>query len=108
MDICICLVSIGGDPRHVVPKHSVTPAEIVLLQKLHGDDAITEIRVEGKERRSHEEERDRLGARYGDDKIFDAFGQYGDLPSSLKAARISDSLMAINQPKIEEPKGEDE
>ena len=60
MEICTCLVSIGGDPRHVVPKHSTTPAEIVLLQRLHGNDAVTEIVVTEKDKRSHEDERDRL------------------------------------------------
>lgn len=109
MDICNCLVAIGGDPRHVIAKHGATPAEIVLLQRLHGDDAITEILVTDKEKRSHDDERDRLGARYGDDKIVDAFGQYGDLPTSLKSARIGKSLMAATAAnEVTEIKGEDE
>ena len=111
MEICTCLVSIGGDPRHVVPKHSTTPAEIVLLQRLHGNDAVTEIAVTQKDKRSHEDERDRLGARYGDDKIIDTFGQYGDLPSTLKEARVDNALLSIVQTKNNAPepsKGGDE
>ena len=111
MEICTCLVSIGGDPRHVVPKHSTTPAEIVLLQRLHGNDAVTEIVVTEKENRSHEDERDRLGARYGDDKIMETFGQYGDLPTTLKEARVDNSLMSATASKGDAPKtkkGEDE
>jgi len=111
MEICNCLVSIGGDPRHVVPKHSTTPAEIVLLQRLHGNDAVTEIVVTQKDKRSHEDERDRLGARYGDDKIMETFGQYGDLPTTLKEARVDNSLMSATASKGDAPKtpkGEDE
>ena len=38
---CSCTVAIGGDIRSVVAKSMVTPAEIMLLQSIHGGDAVT-------------------------------------------------------------------
>lgn len=108
MDICTCVVAIGGDPRAVVAKQSVTPAELVLLQRAHGDDAVTRIAVLETDTRTDEDERDRLGSRYGDEKVIQAFGQYGDLPQTLKAARIAENLMEEVAPAAKPKKGEDE
>lgn len=107
MDICTCVVAIGGDPRAVVPKHSVTPAELVLLQQAHGDDAVTKILIAANETRTDDDERERLALRYGDEKVIQAFGQYGDLPQTCKAARIAENLMEEAAP-AGEPVEEDE
>tara|TARA_B100001287_G_scaffold107686_1_gene90695 strand:- start:9289 stop:9705 length:417 start_codon:yes stop_codon:yes gene_type:complete len=90
---CSCTVAIGGDIRSVVPKTMVTPAEIKLLQSIHGDDAVTNIRVDGMFVVTAEEERDRLGNFYGDQKVINLFNQYGDLPDTLEAARIPSELL---------------
>lgn len=92
-DKCSCTVAIGGDIRSVVPKTLVTPAEIMLLQSIHGDDAVTNIRVDGSFDVTSDAERDRLGSFYGDQKVVNLFNQYGDLPNTLEAARIPDVLL---------------
>ena len=92
-DKCSCTVAIGGDIRSVVPKTMVTPAEIMLLQSIHGGDAVTNIRVNGELDATMDQERNRLGEFYGDDKVVGLFNQYGDLPNTLEAARVPAELL---------------
>ena len=97
----------GATPAPLL-QSSVTPAELILLQRAHGDDAVTRIAVLETDTRTDEDERDRLGSRYGDEKVIQAFGQYGDLPQTLKAARIAENLMEEVAPAAKPKKGEDE
>jgi hypothetical protein len=92
-DKCSCTVAIGGDIRSVVPKTMVTPAEIMLLQSIHGDDAVTNIRVNGELDATMDQERNRLGEFYGDSKVVGLFNQFGDLPNTLEAARVPAELL---------------
>jgi hypothetical protein len=39
------LLALGGDGGNQVPKFFVTPAEILVLQAIHGDQAVTEVDV---------------------------------------------------------------
>ena len=91
--LCKCTVAIGGDIRSVVPKTQVTPAEIMLLQSIHGADAVTNIRVVGELDATMDQERNRLGSFYKDEKVVSMFNQFGDLPATLEAARIPDELL---------------
>jgi|TARA_R110000803_G_scaffold87023_1_gene153605 hypothetical protein len=91
--LCRCTVAIGGDIRSVVPKTQVTPAEIMLLQSIHGADAVTNIRVIGELDSTVDEERNRLGSFYKDEKVVGMFNQFGDLPATLDAARIPVELL---------------
>lgn len=92
-ELCSCNVAIGGDIRSVVEKPSVTPAEIMLLQSIHGADAVTNIRKIGEHDVTMDSERDRLGRFYGDQKVVDQFNQFGDLPTTLEAARVGEELL---------------
>ena len=92
-ELCSCSVAIGGDIRSVVEKPSVTPAEIMLLQSIHGPDAVTNIRIIGEHDGTMDSERDRLGRFYGDQKVVDQFNQFGDLPTTLEAARVGEELL---------------
>jgi hypothetical protein len=92
-DKCSCTVAIGGDIRSVVPKTMVTPAEIMLLQSIHGGDAVTNIRVNGELDATNDQERNRLGEFYGDEKVVNLFNQFGDLPNTLEAARVPAELL---------------
>lgn len=65
MQICSCTVRIGGSPVHTVQKDDVTPAEILVLQQIHGTDAVIEIKPLRMDKRSHPAEWDRLCERYG-------------------------------------------
>lgn len=93
MQVCECLVLIGGDQRNSVQKESVTPAEIVLLQQIHGIDAIRDICVMKSDKRTHDEERNRLGGLYGDMVVSNTFGAYGKLPSTLKEAKVMPDMI---------------
>jgi len=92
-ELCSCSVAIGGDIRSVVKRPSVTPAEIMLLQSIHGADAVTNIRIIGEQDNTSDVERDRLGRFYGDDKVVNLFNQFGELPNTLEAARIGEELL---------------
>lgn len=60
MQILNCLLALGGDSDNVIPKFNVTPSEIALLRAIHGEDAISDIKVVGEEKRSGRDERARL------------------------------------------------
>lgn len=65
MQIGSCIVRLGGDLGNSVFKQGVTPAEIVVLQSIHGADAVLDIKQTGNDRRAHGEELQRLVERYG-------------------------------------------
>tara|TARA_X000000368_G_scaffold48050_2_gene34327 strand:+ start:7249 stop:7680 length:432 start_codon:yes stop_codon:yes gene_type:complete len=92
-DICSCVVALGGDVRQTVPKPIVTVPEILLLQSIHGGDAITNIIITGQEKRTDESIRDELGVMYKDDVVNALFGNFNDLPKTLVEAKIGDELL---------------
>jgi len=92
-ELCSCTVAIGGDIRSVVAKPRVTPAEIMLLQSIHGTDAVTNIKIVGEIDSTMDQERDRLGRFYKDEKVINLFNQFGDIPQTLEAARIPAELL---------------
>ena len=93
IEYCSCTVAIGGDVRAIVPKPVVSVPEILMLQSIHGEDAVTNIKVIETQDVTSEQERDRLGNLYGDGKVVSIFSQFGDLPENLAAARISDEML---------------
>jgi len=93
VELCSCTVAIAGDIRRNQPKPRVTPAEIVLLQAIHGASAVTNIRVHGELDTTSDQERDRLGRFYGDDKVVKQFNQFGDLPTTIDDIRIPDEML---------------
>lgn len=92
-DLCSCTVAIAGDVRAVVSKPTVTIPEIIMLQHIHGGDAINNIRVKGDWNITNEAERDRLGEFYGDAKVIEIFQQFGELPKTLGDSRIAETLL---------------
>lgn len=71
MQTCFCEVRIAGSPLHVVPKGGlkwpdvVTPAEVLILRQIHGEDAVINIRPSKEIKVSHAKEFERLAVRYG-------------------------------------------
>lgn len=61
-------VRLGGDLNNSVPKQDVTPAEVVMLRAIHGEESVLFIEATGTDKRSHSEEWDRLFQRYGEAK----------------------------------------
>lgn len=64
MQICSATIRLAGSLNNTVRKGDLTPAEIVVLQALHGQDAVIELLHERDERRSHTFEFERLSALY--------------------------------------------
>jgi hypothetical protein len=75
MELADCMVAIGGtDSGTTVMKFGTTPAEVAVLQAIHGNDAVTQIKVYPKSvvaldeygrTRSSRAEKERLTAVYG-------------------------------------------
>lgn len=84
MKLYDCKVRVMGDVRDEVRKYGVTQAEITVLRRIHGDDAVSEITAAGNTDRSEHDERDRLNGSYGARTIDKIFG--------VPVARISDEL----------------
>jgi hypothetical protein len=65
MELANVMLALGGDAAHVISKYAVSPAEVAVLQMIHGNDAVTEISVYGRVDRSSRTERERLLQAYG-------------------------------------------
>jgi len=92
-DLISCNVAIGGDSRAVVNKPYCTVAEVLLLQSIHGQDAVTNIKVYDTFDSDDAKERDRLGHFYGDEKVVGLFNQFGELPKVLADSRIPNEIL---------------
>ena len=92
-DLIKCNVAIGGDSRAVVNRPYCTVAEVLLLQSIHGQDAVTNIKVYNTLDTDDTKERDRLGHFYGDEKVVSLFNQFGELPKVLADARIPNEIL---------------
>ena len=64
MQIANCLVSIGGDHGNTVPLYGVTAAEVAVLLRIHGNEAVMDIEPIGEIERTNREELARLRAMY--------------------------------------------
>jgi hypothetical protein len=65
MQLANIVLRLGGSVLHTVPKDKVTPAEILVLQRIHGSDAVVDVRPAGEDKnRRHQAEFDRLTLRY--------------------------------------------
>ena len=63
-----CLVALGGNLLHTVPKRRITGEEIRLLQTLHGQDAVSQVALRGAlDGWTREEEFHDLADRYSQD-----------------------------------------
>lgn len=85
MEIYKAEICIGGLLTNTVVKDDLTAAEIIILRRVHGDDAVKAIKPVGSKNREYQKEYDRLVQRYGRRKVEDAFpGARPVLPQSLK------------------------
>jgi hypothetical protein len=84
MKLYSCKVRLHGDVRDEVRKDNVTQAEITVLRRIHGEDAVLEIRTAGATDRNEAAERDRLNAAYGEGTVNKIFG--------MPVVRITDEV----------------
>ena len=65
MEVYSAKVRLGGKVLNEVPQDELTPAAIVCLRAIHGNDAVVAIEHIGQIKRTNAEERDRLELKYG-------------------------------------------
>lgn len=95
MKLYSCKVRLKANPNDEVRKKGVTAAEIRLLRKMHGEDAVIEIQVSTETERTESQERDRLSQIYGEKAVIALFG----LPVSKIEEEIKDPLAEIEGAK---------
>lgn len=84
MELYKAEVCVGGLITNTVVKEPVTAAEIVILRKIHGDDAVKNIKPLGNKNRPYQKEFDRLLRAYGPRKVEASFpGARPVLPQKL-------------------------
>lgn len=71
MQLCNIVLRLGGSLLHTVPKTDVTPAEILILKRIHGDDAVVDIRPTKFDKKRHQDgEWERLQLAYDRSSAF--------------------------------------
>lgn len=76
MQIIECLVAVAGDTQNIVHRGEDTPItypEMLVLQYLHGDDAVSDAFMLGTEERDNDDELARLRTTYGAKAVQDVF-----------------------------------
>jgi hypothetical protein len=90
-----CLISLNNDPLNQLYKEDVSVAELELLRRIHGEMAVSEIRVTHKARVAHGDELDRLKQEYPyqEERIIGLSRDFGGkLPADVRDLRIENQL----------------
>lgn len=85
MQVANCHVRLSGDINNEIFKAGVTPAEVLVLRRIHGADAVVKFEPVKQDKRPHASEFDRLKMVYGDKAVIEAFpGSQPSLPVNFK------------------------
>lgn len=85
MQLASCFVRLFGDINNEVPRGDVTPAEVAVLQSIHGPGSVVKIQPTGMDKRPHGQELERLKSFYNPKVVTDAFpGVSPKLPVHFK------------------------
>lgn len=100
MHFCRAMISIGGDADNVYFADHYAPVswpEVMVLQHVHGIDAVTAVEPFVKVDQDPRSERDRLVHKYGEEKVSEVFGGKR-LPAEMEApqARLPFDLVWKN------------
>lgn len=71
-----CMVALAGDEQNIVHRSSDTPVtypELLVLQYIHGDDAVSDVHELGTDERDNQSELDRLRVTYNAAAVKDVF-----------------------------------
>jgi len=99
MQTAIVEILLNGNIQHTVTRR-VTPAEIVLLKHIHGDDSVVApVEIESV-KRSNTDEVNRLKQQYGDDVFKAVFpGAMPKVPTDLSEVGVDTGAKAKDEPK---------
>lgn len=64
MQTATIMLALGGDQGNTIQKYGITPAEVAVLMRIHGDGAVFDIKPGGNVKRSSREELARLRETY--------------------------------------------
>lgn len=85
MQLANCHVRLAGDMANEIFKARVTPAEVLVLRRLHGNDSVVKLQPLGSDKRQHGNELERLKTEYGPKIVSEAFpGAYPQLPVNYR------------------------
>lgn len=112
-------VRIAGSLLSTVQKTGITPAELIVLRQVHGNDAVVQLQAERMEIKgeSASEELERLEKTYGPEVVAKAFpGHSPKLPKTFKEIGINinaetkrtEAVRELEQQQLEEVDAEDE
>lgn len=73
MQKCSATIRLGGSLLHTVRKHKISPAEVVVLRAVHGDDAVAEMELDRAEPTRRAEELEMLVTTYGEEVVAKCF-----------------------------------
>jgi len=112
MQLCDATVRLGGSVGHTVEKVNLTPAEIAVLRRIHGTDAVLNIYPRRSDKRSQNGERTRLEGLYGAEIVAALFpGEMSKLPTTLKDIGLAPSptpqIPPIELDQMDEPNDDD-
>jgi hypothetical protein len=88
MQRCTCTVQLAGDMRNTVVKHGVSPAEVVILRAIHGEEAVTAFLPDGNDRGRAVDEKGRLSRIYKDNYKLVFPGAVAALPETFAAIGV--------------------
>lgn len=87
MQLYSCKLRLANNVNNEVGKSNVTAAEVMCLRHLHGEGAVVDVKPRKMDKRTHDQERDRLVQRFGQDTITALFGNgFQKLPVKLSAS----------------------
>jgi hypothetical protein len=64
MELCSATIRLSGSLTNTVFKTHITPAEVLILQSIHGEDAVVDCKASGSNRAEHSKEWERLSSIY--------------------------------------------
>lgn len=80
-----CVVALGGNLLHTVPKRRITGEEIRLLQTLHGQDAVSQVREVGV-----------LDGWTREEEFHDLADRYSQDPTRIDGRKLVEKVFGVN------------
>tara|TARA_B100000214_G_scaffold5112_1_gene3825 strand:+ start:17437 stop:17817 length:381 start_codon:yes stop_codon:yes gene_type:complete len=93
MESYSCNLALSGNIGMIVRKEGLSVAQLIVLRHIHGDSSVIDIEENGKMDASGSD-RQRLVDIYGEQKVAEVFGPYGDLPTKIEESKIPESYFA--------------
>ena len=110
MEVASCTVNLAGNVYHQVVKGAITPAEALILNHIHGEGSVVDLKRHTNDKRSHQAEMDRLGNLYKERKVRELFpGLNPSLPVTFADAGIeieNDITPSAGQRRKRKPKSD--